>query len=74
MSEQRPPYQTSPPIPIFAVGMKEIRCTCGMFFGFEVGEGETARMMIGNLLVTEITSMCSDCHKGFHWEADKKVV
>ena len=72
MSELRPTYLVSPALPVMVV--REIRCTCGMFFGFEVGEGENARMMIGNHLVTEITSVCSDCHKEFHWEADKKVV
>jgi len=60
-----------PPLTILASGMKEIRCACGTFLGFEVGVGENARMMIGNHLVREITSVCSDCHKEFHWKAEK---
>ena len=71
VSEIRAIYITNPAPP--EDGIREIRCACGTFLGFEVGVGENARMMIGNHLVTEITSVCSDCHKEFHWEQEKVV-
>lgn len=71
MSEIRAPYITTPTSP--KDGIREIRCTCGTFLGFEVGEGDDARMMIGNHLVTGIISVCSDCGKKFRWKPIKKV-
>jgi hypothetical protein len=73
VSENRPTYIINPLPPNFD-GTREIRCECGTLLGFMVRLRGNARMMIGNHLVTEITSVCSDCHLEFHWKADKKEV